>query len=168
MLLTSPRQLCPQPPTRIQLRHYQLHQLQSLRILDRLHTQNHLQLLLRARSVKTHLRLRMLVQAQKLRVIRRHDIIVRLFGAPDETLDRVALVVDYEDDNLALRLDHGPDLLDSKCHAAIARHQDRAARIEKEFCTCDVNAENSGGCEADGAVVDLRYEAYRRRECDVA
>jgi hypothetical protein len=72
--------------------------------------------------VKTRLRLRMLVQLQKLRVIRRHDVVVRLFGAPDETLDCVALVVDYEDDNLALRFDHCSDFLDSERHAAIARH----------------------------------------------
>lgn len=39
-----------------------------------------------------------------------------LLRAPDQTLDRVAFVVNDEDNRRDAGLDHGSNLLDRKCH----------------------------------------------------
>lgn len=104
-----------------------------------------------------------------MRVVCRCDIVVRLFRAPDQPLNRISRVINHKNHNRQVLRDHGANLLNRERHAAVACEQHRTTGfVRLQFRARDFDAESCSGREADAAVVDLRDEARVRREFDVA
>lgn len=90
--------------------------------------------------------------------------------SPDQPLNGIPLIVNHEDNRLALILNHRPYLLNRKRHTSISRAQNRPALAPArlKFPTRNVNAQRRCRCEANTAVVDLRHELHVCGKGDVA
>jgi hypothetical protein len=157
--LPTKLRLPPQRSRRIQLIHHDLHKLYFPCTREPLIPQQPIQLVLRLHRIRfprlLHPRLR-LEQLQQARPVPILDIVVPARAAVQVALDRVARVVEHEQDRLEPVPDHGRDLLHGELERAVPYEKDRTSQAEV--------ARGEGGTErgadgpADASPEDLREE----------
>jgi len=160
-LLSSSGNLFNQPPWRVHLIHDNFYQNDVTRLHHLLFGKDVIQLIfgLCTEEGSADLFFAHPKQSQGLRIIPGRDVVVLLLCTVNDTLDRVACIVDKQNHWTCAFGNHSPDLLSGELQTAITCDQNSAASGlaigDRQLFKCELAAQSSRCGISDGTIISL-------------